>query len=127
MQGSRSDLNNNSVAIKITYRRVSFLLAGDMEREAERRLLLRGDNLRSDVLKVAHHGSETSSTPEFLRAVRPRIAIISCGERNPFQHPSRETLQRLRRVGAQVYRTDVHGAVTVQTDGRTCWVEMFRE
>lgn len=127
MQGTRSDLNNNSVAIKITYRQASFLLAGDVEREAEMRLLLRGGNLRSAVLKVAHHGSETSSTPEFLKAVRPRIAIVSCGERNPFQHPSRETLQRLRLVGAQVYRTDVHGAVTVQTDGRTCWVETFRK
>lgn len=127
MQGTRSDLNNNSVAIKITYRRASFLLAGDIEQEAERRLLLRGGNLRSDVLKVAHHGGETSSTPEFLAAVRPRIAIISCGERNPFQHPSRETLQRLQQVGAQVYRTDVHGAVTVRTDGRTCWVETFRK
>ncbi len=127
MQGTRSDLNNNSVAIKIIYRRVGFLLAGDVEEEAERRLLLRGGNLRSDVLKVAHHGGETSSTPEFLKAVRPHIAIISCGERNPFQHPSRETLQRLRQVGAQVYRTDVHGAVTVQTDGRTCWVETFRK
>ncbi|MCS6863204.1 MAG: DNA internalization-related competence protein ComEC/Rec2, partial [Abditibacteriales bacterium] len=126
MQGTPSDLNNNSVAVKITYRQVSFLLAGDMEEAAEMRLLRRGGNLRSTVLKVAHHGGETSSTLEFLRAVRPRIAIISCGERNPFQHPSRATLQRLRQVGAQVYRTDVHGAVTVRTDGWTCWVETFK-
>jgi competence protein ComEC len=127
MQNTRSDLNNNSIAIKITYRQVNVLLTGDMEEEAEMRLCQRGDNLRSTVLKVAHHGGRTSSTPEFLRAVRPRIAIISCGTRNPFQHPNHETLQRLEQVGAQIYRTDVHGAVTVRTDGRGCWVETFRK
>jgi competence protein ComEC len=127
LKNTRSDLNNNSVAIKITYRHVSFLLAGDMEQEAESRLWLRGDKLRSTVLKVAHHGSRTSSTPEFLRAVRPQIAVISCGARNQFHHPSRITLQRLEEMDAQVYRTDVHGAVTVGTNGTRCWVKTFRK
>ena len=77
------------------------------------------DSLRADLLKVGHHGSVTSSSWEFIHAVRPRWAIISVGKGNTFGHPRHETLQRLEEAGAATYRTDLHGAVSFYLDGRT--------
>jgi competence protein ComEC len=77
------------------------------------------DSLRADLLKVGHHGSVTSSSWEFIHAVRPRWAIISVGKGNTFGHPRRATLQRLEEAGAATYRTDLHGAVSFYLDGRT--------
>jgi competence protein ComEC len=74
------------------------------------------------VLKVAHHGSRTSSTPEFLAATRPAIAAISVGSRNPYGHPHPSVLERIVRTGARVYRTDLDGAIVVETDGRVVTV-----
>lgn len=111
-------LNNASVVLRIQYGAVSFLLTGDIEEEAEEDLLHRPAHLSATVLKVPHHGSETSSTEAFLQAVRPWVAVISVGQQNKFGHPSGAVLQRYQRVGASVYRTDVDGAVLVHTDGR---------
>jgi competence protein ComEC len=109
--GTESDLNNNSVVIKLTYGSTSFLLMGDTAFEGEERLLSFGYNLKSDVLKVGHHGSRTSTSDEFLKYVRPKYAVISVGAKNKFGHPARETLDRLAKYGIKVLRTDLSGAI----------------
>lgn len=115
--GSGSDPNLNSVVVRATYRHVGALFTGDMEALNESHLLDLGDDLRSVILKVAHHGSNTSTTEPFVDAVRPAIALISVGATNPFGHPHRRTLEILDEWGAQVYRTDRDGAILIQTDG----------
>jgi len=125
--GSGSDVHANSVVARLVYGTASVLLTGDIEALTEAILLSEGTDLRSTVLKVAHHGSATSSTPAFLEAVAPRVAVISVGAMNPFGHPHRATLDALHAVGAAVYRTDVHGAVTVSTDGTQLWVRAVRD
>ena len=125
--GSGSDVNLNSVVVRLTYGDVSVLFTGDIEGLVEGRLVESGDELRSTLLKVAHHGSRTSSRPEFLDAVSPQVAVISVGSWNPFGHPHAATLDALAAVGARIFRTDRHGAVTVESDGRTLWVRTARD
>lgn len=127
IHGSSSDVNLNSVVVRLTYGQVSALFTGDVEGLIEGKLVENGDELRSTVLKVAHHGSRTSSRPEFLDAVSPQVAVISVGSWNPFGHPHAVTLDALAAVGAHMYRTDRHGAVTVETDGRSLWVRTTRD
>ena len=116
--GSSSDINNNSVVLRVEFGRTAILLTGDAQSEAEARLLSHGAaDLRADILKVGHHGSAYSSTPAFLAAVHPRIAIISCGLHNVFGHPSPKTLEALQAVGATIYRTDIDGGISLVTDG----------
>ncbi|MBC5823410.1 MAG: MBL fold metallo-hydrolase [Candidatus Eremiobacteraeota bacterium] len=118
LAGTASDINNNSVVLRVQFGGVAMLLTGDAQSEAEARLLSHGGaDLRADILKVGHHGSAYSSTPAFLAAVRPKIAIVSCGLHNVFGHPSPQTLEALRSVGALVYRTDLDGGISLQTDG----------
>ena len=93
-----------------------FLLAGDVEEAIDPRLLAAGLP-RLDLLKIAHHGSRTATTQAFVEAVRPRIAIASAGAGNPYGHPTRQTLDRLRAAGATVYRTDQDGSVRVDLHG----------
>jgi len=121
--GSSSDINNNSVVLRVTFGKIAILMTGDAQSEAEARLLAHGDDLRADILKVGHHGSAYSSTPAFLAAVRPKIAIISCGLHNVFGHPNPQTLAALRAIGATVYRTDLDGGITIDTNGDdvTAW------
>ncbi|HEY8077007.1 MAG TPA: DNA internalization-related competence protein ComEC/Rec2, partial [Labilithrix sp.] len=111
--------NDNSYVVRVRYGDRAILFAGDAERHEEATLLASRDALRADVLKVGHHGSRTSSTPAFLEAVAPRVAVISCGVRNRFGHPHASTLVALAAAGARVYRTDRDGAVVVTTDGRS--------
>lgn len=108
--------NNDSLVLRVRYGRHSFLLAGDVERQVESQML--GSPVRSDVLKVAHHGSKTSTTQEFLDAVAPSFAIVSAGRDNSYGHPNPEVIDRLERFGVVVLRTDVDGMVTVRSDGR---------
>jgi competence protein ComEC len=110
-------LNDNSIAIRLAFGRRSFLLTGDLEHDSERLLVAAGRVQPTDVLKVAHHGSRTSTSPPFLAAARPSLAVISSGAGNRYGHPSPEVLERLREAGADVLRTDVHGGVIVTTDG----------
>jgi beta-lactamase superfamily II metal-dependent hydrolase len=124
--GSRSDVNANSVLARLTYGGVSILFAGDAESPTEAWLLASGQDLQADVLKVAHHGSRYASGMRFLRAVRPRVAVISAGAGNEYGHPARVTLDRLSRTGAAVYRTDLDGDVTVETDGTSVRVRTAR-
>lgn len=124
--GSGSDPNLNSVVARLTYGRVAALFTGDMEALNESQLLDLGDDVRSAVLKVAHHGSGTGTTEAFVDAVRPVVAVISVGPFNPFGHPDPDTLAVLEERGASVYRTDEHGAVIIETDGRRVRVRTIR-
>ena len=117
--GTLSDINNNSVVLRVEFGRTAILMTGDAQSEAEARLLSHGGaDLRADILKVGHHGSAYSSTPEFLAAVHPKIAIISCGLHNVFGHPSPLTLSALQAEGAAAYRTDLDGGTSIEADGR---------
>lgn len=118
--------NNNSIVLRLDYGQTSMLLTGDIEREAEERLIRRGANLHCTVLKVAHHGSKTSTSQVMMRASRPEAAVISCGRYNSFGHPAAQTLQQLTAAKAPVFRTDINGAVEITLDGRRCWIQTFR-
>jgi competence protein ComEC len=117
LQGTSSDANLNSIVARLTHGRVTVLFTGDAEGATEAQLLDLGDDVQSLILKIGHHGSRTSTTPAFLDAVRPAVALVSVGAINPFGHPHAEIIQRLEDAGAAVYRTDRHGAITVTTDG----------
>lgn len=124
--GTSQDTNNNSVVLRLVYDKVSFLFTGDIESEGQRQLLARDLTLRSTVLKVPHHGSDAEAMPDFVRAVRPALAVISVGRDNPFGHPSPAVVERLRAVGAKVMRTDIAGAITVTSDGRQWEAAAYR-
>ena len=116
-QKGRPDLNNNSIVGKLTYGDFSMLFTGDAEKEEESAILKSGFGLKSDVLKVGHHGSNTSSSYLFLRQVMPSYAVISCGRDNAYGHPHQEVLARLRDIGAAVYRTDESGTIVCRSNG----------
>lgn len=119
--------NNKSLILKLQYGSVSFLLTGDIEKEAEGYIAECGGLLTANVLKVPHHGSDTSSTEKFLRQVSPEYAVISVG-RNNFGHPSRQVLERLENNKISIYRTDVNGTVTFITDGKVIKnIKVFKE
>ena len=111
---------------RLVYGRASFLFCGDAAWEEEGRLLRSGADLRADVLKAGHHGSSTSSGEAFLAAVRPRLAVISCGRHNRYGHPADATLARLQAAGATVYRTDMDGGIVMTTRGDGISVETSR-
>lgn len=121
--------NDNSLVMRLSYGRASLLLTGDIEAQAEETLLRSGAELRSTVLKVAHHGSCGSSRTAFLEAVAPEVAVISVGE-NDFGHPCDEVVERLEAVlgdgGTRLYRTDQHGTVELVSDGARVWVKTGR-
>jgi len=116
---SSSDLNNSSIVIKLTYKNSTFLFAGDALTTEESNIISSGANLDSDVLKVGHHGSESSSSIKFLNAVSPAIAVISCGASNSYGHPHDITLKNLAAIGATIYRTDLTGTIVIESDGNT--------
>ena len=109
--------NNSSLITKITYENTSFLFTGDAERDSENGMLDAGTDLKADVLKVGHHGGDTSTSYRFLREVMPDYAVISCGENNSYGHPTEEVLSRLRDADVRVYRTDMQGNIIVTSDG----------
>lgn len=111
------NLNNYSPIIKLTHYDTSFLFTGDAEEEAETQVLMK--NIDSDVLKIGHHGSSTSSTLPFLEKVKPDISIISCGINNDFNHPHKSTINNLKSINSQVYRTDEDGTIVLVSNGRT--------
>ena len=114
-----SFFNNHSLVMKLQFKNIKVLLAGDIEKEVEYRLMREGYSLRADILKIPHHGSASSSTPLFLERVKPTYAILSVGERNIGRLPHPEVLKRYERLGSKIFRTDRHGAITVITDGET--------
>lgn len=128
LSGTESDVDNASVATRIVYGDRSILLTGDLFADGERRLVESGQTLRADALKVAHHGSATSSSRAILEAVSPSAAIISAGADNRFGHPSPEVLERLREYipPDRIFVTAERGSVTLETDGESLWVRTER-
>jgi competence protein ComEC len=114
---SLNSANESSLVLQVLLKNFSGLLTGDLEKSGEREVLSQTGNLRSQLLKVAHHGSRWGTSNAFLDRVQPRWAIISAGRNNPFGHPSREAMLRLRQHGAQVFLTFDEGAITFETDG----------
>ena len=112
------DLNNASIVLRATYQNTSFLFMGDAEAEVEEAILQSGADIQSNVLKVGHHGSDTSTTSSFLSAVSPDAAVICCGTGNSYGHPSQATLNKL--AGIPIWRTDLNGTIYAMTDGETC-------
>jgi competence protein ComEC len=113
-------VNNVSIVLEMQYGSRRFLLGGDIEQQIDPQLLhgaLAADDRPYDVLKVAHHGSATASTQAFLDRVKPKVAIVSAGWGNPYGHPAPDTIDRLKAAGAQVFRTDLDGSVSISTDG----------
>lgn len=111
------DLNNNSIVAKIIYKNFTMLFTGDIEKDAERAILSEFNYiLESTVLKVAHHGSKTSSTEDFINTVKPKIALIGVGEDNTFGHPNGEVLERFKEINTKIYRTDKMGEITIKVN-----------
>jgi competence protein ComEC len=118
--------NNDSLVLRLSYGRHSFLLTGDIERQVERQLVARGASMRADVLKVPHHGSRTSSSVPFLDAVRPAFGVISVGFENSYNIPNAEVLKRLEQRHAEVLRTDLEGLISIRSDGRRLELDTMR-
>ena len=116
--GNAEILNDMSIVLKINYGETSFLFTGDAERWEEQTILDTGCDLRSTVLKVGHHGGNSSTTYPFLREIMPEYAVISVGENNTYGHPSEGALSRLRDAGVELYRTDLQGTVICRSDGK---------
>ena len=114
-----SELNNNSIVIRLDFKDFSCLFTGDIEKEREGQLLNESrNNLKVDILKIAHHGSYSGSSPPFIKAVNPETSIISCGKDNQYGHPHQETLTLLQNLGINIYRTDLNGTILVETNGK---------
>jgi competence protein ComEC len=117
--------NNDSLVMRVTFGQRSLFLSGDVERPIEQEMAYTNELRPTDVLKVAHHGSRTSSTEEFLSAVQPAFAVISAGFENSYGHPHPAVVARLREHHAAVLRTDVDGLITFRTDGHRLQVETY--
>lgn len=113
----KSSSNNTCIVSRLIYGKNSFIFTGDISAKAEKELLKSGENISSDVLKVAHHGSKYSTSDLFLAALEPKIAVISVGAKNTYGHPTSEVLQRLDKFGIKVKRTDINGNVDFVSDG----------
>ena len=115
-----NELNNNSVVCKICYKNFSCLFTGDVEAIAEEQIVENNKlNLKATVLKVAHHGSKTSSTVPFIDAVKPKVALIGVGKDNKFGHPNDITIENLNKLNVQIYRTDTMGQITIIVDDKS--------
>jgi competence protein ComEC len=119
----QSSINNDSIVLKLRFGHISFLFAGDIETQAEYAMLNSGADIQADILKVPHHGSNTSSSEGFLNAVNPVLAVISSGEQSRFNFPSEVVLNRYKRHGTKLLQTSQSGAITIVTDGRRVWVK----
>jgi competence protein ComEC len=113
------DLNDSSVAIKLTFGENSFMLMGDAEAVSEKEILAKGFDIKADLLKIGHHGSSSSTTQEFLNAVNPKYAVISVAKGNDYEHPHKPTMDKLKAKGIKVYRTDELGTIVATSDGKS--------
>jgi len=118
LSGTRSDLNSNSVVLRLTHNKVCMLLTGDAEEPTEQAMIENGLK-QCDILKVAHHGGNHSSSEAFLESLKPKTAIISVGTGNSYGHPGDETMARLKDFGVDIYRTDLSGTLQLISDGKT--------
>ena len=117
------DNNYFSLVFKMVFKKITFLFTGDADEKTEEEIISLGEDLKSDVLKVGHHGSKYSSSLDFLRKVKPQYAIISCGKNNKFGHPNLRVLKNLETVGAKVFRTDESGDIVFETDGNKLFLK----
>ena len=126
---SDNSINNNSLVCKLNYKKYSMLFTGDIEAIAEKAILKKYSKslniLKSDILKVAHHGSKTSSITEFIEKIKPKYAIIGVGEDNKFGHPSDSTIQNLEKANIRIYRTDKMGEIEMKTNGKEIKINEF--
>lgn len=126
---SDNSINNNSLVCKLNYKNYSMLFTGDIEVIAEKAILKKYSKnlniLKSDILKVAHHGSKTSSITEFIEKIKPKYAIIGVGEDNKFGHPSDSTIQNLEKANIRIYRTDKMGEIEMKTNGKEIKINEF--
>jgi competence protein ComEC len=113
------DLNNYSIVMKLTCGEKRFLFTGDAQAESEKEMIEKGYDLKSDVLKCGHHGSSTSTSAAFLKAVNPSAAVISCGVNNDYGHPNKAVTDRLNKAGITIYRTDKQDTILARCDGKT--------
>lgn len=114
---SENPLNNNSIVAQFNYNNFKMLFTGDIEKLAEQQILkAEKAEIRADILKVAHHGSKTSSIPEFIKAVKPKIALIGVGKNNTFGHPNKQTIKNLENIKCRIYRTDIQGEIIIKID-----------
>ena len=112
---NENKLNNNSLVFKMNYKSISALFTGDIEKIAEEKIISNvKEELKSTIIKVAHHGSKTSSTEKFIEKVKPKIALIGVGENNTFGHPSNITIETLEKAGTKIYRTDQMGEIILK-------------
>jgi len=116
--GGYKDLNNFSIVIRVTFGSNSFIFDGDAEDVSENEMLSKGLNVSADVLKVGHHGSNSSTTEAFLNKVNPKYAVISVGKGNSYGHPHKTTMDKLKAKGIKVYRTDENGTIVASSDGK---------
>lgn len=116
-------VNNYSAVLRLVYGESSFLFTGDAEKESEAVILEDGYEVQADVLKCGHHGSKTSTSAKFLKAVAPEFTVISCGQDNRYGHPHKGTLDKLSKLGTEVFRTDGDGTVLARSDGKTITLE----
>ena len=114
---SENPLNNNSIVAQFNYNNFKMLFTGDIEKLAEQQILkAEKAEIRADILKVAHHGSKTSSIPEFIKAVKPKIALIGVGKNITFGHPNQQTIKNLENIKCRIYRTDLQGEIIIKID-----------
>lgn len=118
------DLNNASIVLRLVYGDQSYLFTGDAEKAVEYQMMDSGLTLKSNVLKVGHHGSTTSSLEKFILTVDPDIAVISVGEGNSYGHPHEKIVNRLNRLNIKTYRTDINGTIIISTDGKYNYVSV---
>ena len=121
------DMNEDSVVIKVIFGKIGFLLTGDLNSNGEKRLIEAGCNLKSDVLKLGHHGAEDANSEEFIDKVVPKIAILSVGKNNRYGYPSEKVIARFEIKKIPLYRTDLHGTIIIQTDGDNISINKDRQ
>ena len=123
---SKNSINNNSLVCKMVYKEISILFTGDIEEIAEKAILKEykdTNTLKSTILKVAHHGSKSSSIQEFLDVISPKIALIGVGKNNNFGHPNKDVISRLKNMHIKIYRTDENGEITIQVNKKgNIWI-----
>jgi competence protein ComEC len=117
--------NNDSVVLRLQFGECTFLLTGDVEKDAENTMVRASENLRANVVKVAHHGSRTSSTESFIAAARPRFAVISVGQTSIFGHPNKDVVERWKTSGAEVLTTGKSGTITFTTNGHDLTLQTY--
>jgi len=120
-------LNNYSAVLYLEFRDSSFLFMGDTEDQSEHEINKLWADISADVIKIGHHGSDTSTGNLFLSNVKPSIAVISCGKDNSYGHPVKSTLDNLLSIGAEIYRTDVHGSIVISSDGKNLEIAVEKD